>query len=257
MASNWLRRTDTLDTLRLDNTILTGVASHNGLTLYQANLQYPALTVSTTAVGSSLSAQATVGNLNPTPQYTNVSNILNVQANNPTEPVSAMKLTIQDTSGQASILSVIIGNGASGFGGATVDANRAYRYIYTKSGSVEKVEHIQFVPVVNGGTAGVSEVPGDISFYFNMQVAQNIYAGSAVVAQTGSSIQTGLYGSGQATIDGSGSTVVPFTGCTGSTRVLATPIGTSPTPVSVDATVGSFTIYGTSGTVVNWMVIYL
>jgi len=257
MAENWLRRTDTLDTLRLDNTILTGVASHNGLTLYQANLQYPVLTTSNSVIsGPSLSTTVSIGNLNPTPQYINATSTLDVQSNNPTQPVSGVKLTIQDTSGQASLLSVIIGNGSDGFGGAPNDANRAYRYIYTKSGMIQKVEHIQYVPVINGGTAGVSELPGDISFYFNMQVAQNILAGGKIVANQNDANRVGLYGSGKATIGGGGSVVVPFVGLTVNARILATPTGAVATLVSVIAGVGSFTIYGTAGTVVNWMVIY-
>lgn len=260
MAANWLRRTDTLDTLRLDNTILTGVAGHNGLTLYQANFQYPALTTTTSVIGGpQLEAFAIVGNLNPTPQYTNVSNALMVQANNPTEPSSSVYLTIQDTSGTASLRSVIIGNGTNGFGGFPGAANRAYRYVYLKNGAISKVENIAFVPSANGGVAGVAEVPGDVNYYFNMQVAGNIRAGGAIIAGQNSATQVGLLGSGTATLDGTGTLTIPFTSMTGSGRVMATynaPAGPL-TPLSVQVGAGSFTVYGTANASFFWMVIYL
>jgi hypothetical protein len=190
MSANWLRRTDTLDTLRVNNTILTGTANNNGLTLYQANLQYPALTTSTSVSSNQLLTTTTIGNLNATPQYSSVSSELNIQAKNPTQPVSSVILTINDIS-QASIATYIIGNNPTGFGGFAAAANRAYRYGYFKTGQVEKLENFAFVRSTNAGQAGMAEITGDVNFYFNMQVARNIYtAGSLNVVVGGATVSS-------------------------------------------------------------------
>ena len=205
MAANWLRRTDTLDTLRVNNTILTGTSNNNGLTLYQANLQYPALTTSTSVSSNQLSTTTTIGNLNATPQYSYVSSQLNIQAKNPTQPISSVILTINDIS-QASIATYIIGDNSNGFGGFPAAANRAYRYGYFKTGQIAKLENFAFVRSTNAGQAGMAEITGDVNFYFNMQVARNIYTAGSLNVVTGGATVSSLVptASGKSFINGIG-----------------------------------------------------
>jgi hypothetical protein len=143
---------------------------------------------------AALSTSYTYGSASLNPLYQYNSQEISVRAGGSVQPVSSLWLSTTDSTGTNQVRSVCIGDNSAGFGGGVNDQNRAYRYVYDKSGNIIKVESITFKQN-SVGVAGVSEITGDVSIYTNLQVAQNIYAGRTLTA-------AGLTVNGPATING-------------------------------------------------------
>jgi hypothetical protein len=129
---------------------------------------------------------------------TQYSSVLNIQAGHSLHPLSAMVLTVSDVSGENQIKHFCVGRDSDGFGNDQNDADRAYRYIYTNKGymsmTVTRVESIPFKSTIGAGAANFNEALGDINFYRNVQIANQLYVGNELTVGLNGGLLLDVYG---------------------------------------------------------------